>query len=181
VNMAKKRTNVIPIIEDARHPQKYRMLVGMCDVMFADVAQPDQARIFALNAQYFLKVGGFDSSASSHTLARADRTEDTIRQPLSRGLASDCATALLCGKRRLLVADELWLVPLTCWSREGCKSTLVYPHMYFLSLPTPAPPNERWRVLFPLTSYWSRHGQHKFSCLSAHVFPISPHPPPLHL
>jgi len=57
VNMAKKRTNVIPIIEDARHPQKYRMLVGMCDVMFADVAQPDQARIFALNAQYFLKVG----------------------------------------------------------------------------------------------------------------------------
>jgi len=58
VNMAKKRTNVIPIIEDARHPQKYRMLVGMCDVMFADVAQPDQARIFALNAQYFLKAGG---------------------------------------------------------------------------------------------------------------------------
>jgi rRNA 2'-O-methyltransferase fibrillarin len=57
VNMAKKRTNVIPIIEDARHPQKYRMLVGMCDTIFADVAQPDQARIVALNAQYFLKPG----------------------------------------------------------------------------------------------------------------------------
>jgi rRNA 2'-O-methyltransferase fibrillarin len=42
VNMAKKRTNVIPIIEDARHPQRYRMLVGMVDVIFADVAQPDQ-------------------------------------------------------------------------------------------------------------------------------------------
>ena len=40
--MAKKRTNVIPIIEDARHPQRYRMLVGMVDVIFADVAQPDQ-------------------------------------------------------------------------------------------------------------------------------------------
>jgi len=38
VNMAKKRTNVIPIIEDARHPQKYRMLVPMVDVIFADVA-----------------------------------------------------------------------------------------------------------------------------------------------
>ncbi|KAL8171468.1 hypothetical protein V2J09_023272 [Rumex salicifolius] len=58
VNMAKKRTNVIPIIEDARHPSKYRMLVGMVDVIFADVAQPDQARIVALNASYFLKVGG---------------------------------------------------------------------------------------------------------------------------
>ena len=38
VNMAKKRTNVIPIIEDARHPQKYRMLMPMVDVIFADVA-----------------------------------------------------------------------------------------------------------------------------------------------
>lgn len=35
VNMAKKRPNVIPIIEDARHPQKYRMLVPMVDVIFA--------------------------------------------------------------------------------------------------------------------------------------------------
>ncbi|KAL5551813.1 hypothetical protein UlMin_001989 [Ulmus minor] len=58
VNMAKKHTNVIPIIEDARHPVKYRMLVGMVDVIFSDVAQPDQARIVALNASYFLKAGG---------------------------------------------------------------------------------------------------------------------------
>lgn len=58
VNMAKKRTNIIPIIEDARYPQKYRMLVGMVDTVFADVAQPDQARIVALNAQYFLKNEG---------------------------------------------------------------------------------------------------------------------------
>lgn len=58
LNMAKKRTNVIPIIEDARHPHKYRMLVGMVDTVFADVAQPDQARIVALNSQYFLKNGG---------------------------------------------------------------------------------------------------------------------------
>lgn len=58
INMAKKRTNVIPIVEDARHPHKYRMLVGMVDVIFADVAQPDQARIIALNAHNFLKTGG---------------------------------------------------------------------------------------------------------------------------
>ena len=52
VNMAKKRTNVVPIVEDARHPHKYRMIVGMVDCIFADVAQPDQARIVCLNAQY---------------------------------------------------------------------------------------------------------------------------------
>ncbi|KAI9850830.1 MAG: Small subunit processome complex component [Thelocarpon superellum] len=58
INMATHRTNVIPIIEDARHPLKYRMLVSMVDVIFADVAQPDQARIVGLNAHLFLKVGG---------------------------------------------------------------------------------------------------------------------------
>ena len=49
VNMAKKRTNVIPIIEDARHPAKYRMLVGMVDVIFSDVAQPDQVHSFSFS------------------------------------------------------------------------------------------------------------------------------------
>ncbi|KAK9720911.1 Small subunit processome complex component, partial [Basidiobolus ranarum] len=58
INMAKKRTNVIPIIEDARHPHKYRMLIDLVDVVFADVAQPDQARIIALNAHNFLKTEG---------------------------------------------------------------------------------------------------------------------------
>lgn len=58
INVAKKRMNVVPIIEDARHPHKYRMLVGMVDVIFADVAQPDQARIVALNAHQFLKNSG---------------------------------------------------------------------------------------------------------------------------
>merc|ERR1712071_275337 len=58
INVAKSRTNIIPIIEDARHPLKYRMLIGMVDTVFADVAQPDQARIVALNSHYFLKNGG---------------------------------------------------------------------------------------------------------------------------
>jgi len=58
ITMATHRTNVIPIIEDARHPLRYRMLVGMVDVIFADVAQPDQARIVGLNAHLFLKVNG---------------------------------------------------------------------------------------------------------------------------
>ncbi|KAI0929109.1 fibrillarin [Taiwanofungus camphoratus] len=58
INMAKKRTNVIPVVEDARMPSKYRMLLSSVDVIFADVAQPDQARIVALNSEFFLKNGG---------------------------------------------------------------------------------------------------------------------------
>ena len=48
----------MPIIEDARHPFKYRMIVPVVDVIFADVAQPNQAQIVDLNARYFLRNGG---------------------------------------------------------------------------------------------------------------------------
>jgi rRNA 2'-O-methyltransferase fibrillarin len=58
INMSKKRTNIIPIIHDARKPQDYRFLVGMVDIVFADVAQPDQARIIAENSKLYLKNGG---------------------------------------------------------------------------------------------------------------------------
>jgi rRNA 2'-O-methyltransferase fibrillarin len=58
INVAKSRPNIVPIIEDARYPLKYRMLVGMVDCIFADVAQPDQARIIAINAHHFLANNG---------------------------------------------------------------------------------------------------------------------------
>lgn len=51
-------TPSLAIVEDARLPQKYRMLVSQVDVIFADVAQPDQARIVTHNAEHFLKAGG---------------------------------------------------------------------------------------------------------------------------
>lgn len=58
INMSMKRPNVVPIIEDARYPSRYRMLVPIVDCVFSDVSQPDQSRIVALNARYFLKENG---------------------------------------------------------------------------------------------------------------------------
>jgi len=85
IEVAKKRTNVVPIIEDARYPGKYRMLVPMVDCVFQDVAQPDQARILALNAHQFLKNGGnfvfsikancIDSTAAPEAVFAAVRDE----------------------------------------------------------------------------------------------------------
>jgi rRNA 2'-O-methyltransferase fibrillarin len=46
------------IVEDARLPNKYRMLLSLVDVIFADIAQPDQARIVVHNAESFLKDQG---------------------------------------------------------------------------------------------------------------------------
>lgn len=58
INMAKKRTNIVPLVNDARRPWEYRFFMEMVDFVFADVAQPDQARIMGLNCRYFLKNGG---------------------------------------------------------------------------------------------------------------------------
>jgi len=58
LNMAKKRTNIVPLVMDARKPWDYRFFVEMVDFVFADVAQPDQARIMGINCRHFLKNGG---------------------------------------------------------------------------------------------------------------------------
>jgi len=58
VRMAQERGNVVPILADARLPNQYRLMVPMVDVIFSDVAQPDQTEIVMLNAKHFLKNGG---------------------------------------------------------------------------------------------------------------------------
>lgn len=57
-NVTRHRKNISPILGDARQPQQYDQLVQPVDVVFADVAQPDQAEIIAKNAKRFLKEGG---------------------------------------------------------------------------------------------------------------------------
>ncbi|ADM26875.1 rRNA 2'-O-methyltransferase fibrillarin [Ignisphaera aggregans DSM 17230] len=57
--VADERPNIIPILEDARMPQRYRMIVEEVDGLYADVAQPEQAAIVADNAEMFLKDKGW--------------------------------------------------------------------------------------------------------------------------
>jgi len=59
ITVAEERKNLIPILADARFPQKYRYIVDLVDVIYADVAQPDQANLVALNARYFLRDNGY--------------------------------------------------------------------------------------------------------------------------
>ncbi len=54
-NVCSLRTNVLPILADARSPEKYACLVGdMVNTVYCDVAQPEQAKILADNADLFL-------------------------------------------------------------------------------------------------------------------------------
>lgn len=57
--VAKRRSNVVPILGDARLPERYAHLIGRVDVLYSDVAQPDQARIVVDNARLFLRSGGY--------------------------------------------------------------------------------------------------------------------------
>lgn len=59
-NVAQFRANITPMLEDARMPEHYAMFVsGKVDVIYCDVAQPEQAKLLADNADYFLKPQGW--------------------------------------------------------------------------------------------------------------------------
>ena len=58
-NLSRFRENISPILGDAHKPGSYSMLVPKVDVIFADVAQPDQAEIMVKNADVFLDKGGW--------------------------------------------------------------------------------------------------------------------------
>lgn len=57
-NVAAFRYNMLPILADARLPETYSRLVGRVDAIYCDVAQPEQARVLADNADLFLVDGG---------------------------------------------------------------------------------------------------------------------------
>ncbi len=57
------RTNMIPILADARFPQLYRAIVKEVDVIYIDIAQPFQAKVLADNADVFLREGGWGLQA----------------------------------------------------------------------------------------------------------------------
>jgi fibrillarin-like pre-rRNA processing protein len=56
--LAEQRDNLIPILADARRPEEYSPFVFEVDLIYQDVAQPEQATIFGRNSQEFLKPGG---------------------------------------------------------------------------------------------------------------------------
>jgi fibrillarin-like pre-rRNA processing protein len=58
IEVARRRKNVIPIMADATRPETYAPLVEAVDLVYQDIAQPDQATIAIRNGM-FLKPGGY--------------------------------------------------------------------------------------------------------------------------
>ncbi|MGQ9624816.1 MAG: fibrillarin-like rRNA/tRNA 2'-O-methyltransferase [Candidatus Bathycorpusculaceae bacterium] len=59
-NVCAYRRNMIPLLEDARLPERYAVFVrSKVDDIYCDIAQPEQAKVLADNADLFLKNSGW--------------------------------------------------------------------------------------------------------------------------
>lgn len=75
IQLCDQRPNIIPILADANKPQSYAHIVEKVDVIFQDVAQPNQAEIAAINSKYFLEEHGH------LMLSIKSRSIDTVASP----------------------------------------------------------------------------------------------------
>ncbi|MDG6986072.1 MAG: fibrillarin-like rRNA/tRNA 2'-O-methyltransferase [Nitrososphaerota archaeon] len=71
--VARERGNVIPFVADARDPSKYS--VAQVDVVYCDIAQPDQTEIALLNCSKLLRKGG------TLLLVVKSRSIDVLKDP----------------------------------------------------------------------------------------------------
>lgn len=74
-NVCEFRMNMSPILADARLPLRYSALVEKADDVYCDIAQPEQAKILADNADLYLKKDGWIM------LAVKARSIDVTKEP----------------------------------------------------------------------------------------------------
>jgi len=57
--VATYRKNIVPIIQDARNPKEYFSVYSKVDIVYVDIAQPDQTNIAIENCKIYLKSNGY--------------------------------------------------------------------------------------------------------------------------
>ena len=57
--VATHRKNIVPIIQDARRPEEFFSVYKKVDIVYVDIAQPDQTNIAIENCRLYLKSGGY--------------------------------------------------------------------------------------------------------------------------
>lgn len=90
IQLAKTRSNIIPVVADARNPGEYSTIVHAVDFIFQDISQVNQAQIFIDNAKAFLKPGGkaifIIKAASIDTTKTVEAvTEDVVDKVMKAG------------------------------------------------------------------------------------------------
>jgi len=100
LEVARRRKNLVPIMADASRPEQYAPLVEAVDLLYQDVAQPDQAAILVRNCA-FLRPGGHA------ILMLKTRSVDIRKTP--EEVFHDTVAAL--GAAGLIVQENVWLSP----------------------------------------------------------------------
>jgi len=100
LEVSRRRKNVIPIMADAARPEQYAPLIEAVDLLYQDVAQPEQASIALRNCS-FLKSGGI------LVLMLKTRSVDVRKEPDE--VFKDTLAALT--SARLIVQESVWLAP----------------------------------------------------------------------
>jgi len=59
LSVCKNRTNIIPIFENANHPEKYNVIVPKVDFLYQDISQRNQIEIFMRNMSFYLKKNSY--------------------------------------------------------------------------------------------------------------------------
>jgi fibrillarin-like pre-rRNA processing protein len=100
LEVARRRKNIVPIMADATRPEQYAPLVESVDLVYQDVAQPDQAMI-AIRNSAFLKPDG------KMILMLKTRSVDVRKEP---GVVfEETVNALV--SAGFVVQESLWLLP----------------------------------------------------------------------
>ena len=72
-HVARERSNVIPFVADARDPSRYAVVSA--DLVYCDIAQPDQTEIAISSCRKVLKAGG------ALLLVVKARSIDVLKEP----------------------------------------------------------------------------------------------------
>ena len=100
LEVARRRENIVPIMADATRPEQYAPVVEEVDLLYQDVAQPDQAGIAIRNGVFLKRGGGLILMLKTRSVdVRKEPSEvfqDTIDQVTGAGYQ---------------ITESLWLEP----------------------------------------------------------------------
>jgi fibrillarin-like pre-rRNA processing protein len=100
LEVARRRKNLVPIMADASRPEQYAPLVEAVDLIYQDVAQPDQAAILVRNCA-FLRPGGQAILMLKTRSVDVRKTPEEVFRETIAGLAA----------AGLEIVESVWLSP----------------------------------------------------------------------
>jgi fibrillarin-like pre-rRNA processing protein len=87
IQSTSNRNNIIPILSDARYPETYaKSIFSEVDLIYQDIAQPNQAEIAIANSNYYLKRNGLVmlaiKSQSIDSISKSEKVYSEERKKL---------------------------------------------------------------------------------------------------